>query len=139
MSIDIYSGYDGEEMSERKKLVKKLDIAFSKYIRARDYIKFNGMCPFCHTHPIEQCFHFFSRVSHATRWREDNAIGSCAGCNLTMEHSPAKFILWYQDHYGREKLEYLDALWHSSVKYSNFDLELMTKEFIDKFNNLPEK
>lgn len=69
---------------ERKKLVKKLDTAFSLYIRTRD--KF--ICQTCgKTRPevIIQCGHLFSRQSYSTRWDERNAFAQCASCNFYHE------------------------------------------------------
>ena len=120
----------------RKLLVKKLDAAFSQFIRA-EYIKnYGNVCPFCRKRPIEVCFHFLSRVSHSTRWREDNVIASCCACNMEMEYSPAGYLLWFIDNRGRDKLDFLQALWHTTVKFSNYELELLTDEYKNKLKSI---
>jgi len=121
---------------ERKKIVAKLDKVFSKYIRARDAIMYKGVCPFCHKRPIECCFHFMSRIAYATRWREDNAIGSCMSCNMQNEHEPTPFILWFIDHFGREKLDYLQALYHSVATYTDNELKLIIGEYKKRLDSL---
>lgn len=120
----------------RKLLVKKLDKAFSEYIRYKHIKEYGNICPFCKRNPIEHCFHFLSRISHSTRWREDNAIGSCSGCNFLNEHEPSSFITWFIDNRGRDKLEFLQGLWHESVKFSNYDLELMEQDFKKRLTDL---
>jgi len=122
----------------RKSLVKKLDTAFSQYIRAKHIKEHGDICPFCKRERIQHCFHFLSRISHSTRWLELNAIGSCAGCNMLMEYEPSSFITWFIDNRGRDKLDYLQRLWHGTVKYSNYDLELLTKDYQQKLESLNE-
>jgi hypothetical protein len=62
-------------------LVKKLDAAFSKFIRERDKGK---PCVTCGKpwEPTFQCGHFLSRRHMATRWHKENAHGQCPGCNM---------------------------------------------------------
>lgn len=126
-----------KKKTDRQKLVAALDKVFSLYIRQESKKKY-GKCPFCKTKPIEHCFHFLSRVSYATRWNELNAIGSCRACNMSMEYSPAPFLLWFIDNRGRDKLDYLQALWHSVAKFSNSDLETMIKYYEQKLEALNE-
>jgi hypothetical protein len=62
-------------------LKKKLDIAFSKYIRKRDEGK---PCITC-LKPWDknfQCGHLISRRHQSTKWDEYNANGQCPGCNM---------------------------------------------------------
>lgn len=69
----------------RKGLVKKADIAFSKYIVARD--KYCVTCPNIERNTLT-CGHLFTRVYYSTRWDEDNAFCTCNKCNLLHERDP---------------------------------------------------
>jgi hypothetical protein len=70
----------------RSKLVKKLDVIFSQYIRLK-YSDHHGMteCFTCgkrdHWKKM-QCGHFQSRKNYSTRWTEDNVRVQCVGCNM---------------------------------------------------------
>ena len=70
----------------RSKLVKKLDVIFSQYIRNK-YANKRGMVK-CFTCDREyevkniQNGHFQSRRSYATRWEEDNCRPQCLKCNM---------------------------------------------------------
>jgi len=70
----------------RSKLVKKLDVIFSQYIRLK-YSDKHGMteCFTCgkrdHWKKM-QCGHFQSRKNYSTRWHEDNVRVQCVGCNM---------------------------------------------------------
>ena len=70
----------------RSKIVKKLDIIFSQYIRLK-YADKRGMVK-CWTCGREyfwkniQNGHFQSRRSYATRWEEDNCRPQCLKCNM---------------------------------------------------------
>jgi len=70
----------------RSKLVKKLDVIYSKYIRLK-YSDENGMteCFTCgkrgHWKSF-QCGHFMSRKHYSTRWNENNTRVQCVGCNM---------------------------------------------------------
>jgi len=70
----------------RSKIVKKLDVIFSQYIRLK-YSDHHGMteCFTCgkrdHWKKM-QCGHFQSRKNYSTRWEEDNVRVQCVGCNM---------------------------------------------------------
>ena len=70
----------------RSKIVKKLDVIFSQYIRLK-YSDNRGMteCFTCgkrdHWKKM-QCGHFQSRKNYSTRWEEDNVRVQCLGCNM---------------------------------------------------------
>lgn len=102
----------------RKGLVKKLDEVFSEWIRIKTRRQFGPMCPFCGKKPIEQCFHFITRAKHIVRWDEDNAIGSCRGCNFYNEQNPAPFLNFYLNKFGSEAW---DRLFRKSNNIAKFD------------------
>ncbi len=70
----------------RSKIVKKLDVVFSQYIRLK-YSNNQGIseCFTCgkrdHWKNL-QCGHFMSRKNYSTRWDENNTRVQCVGCNM---------------------------------------------------------
>ena len=116
----------------RSGAVRYADKWFSLYIRELTRQKYH-VCPFCGG-PIEHCFHFFSRVNYATRWLINNAIGSCAGCNMLMEYSPYKFYKWYASHWGQDLLDEVDRLHHTIAKFTTAEII----EIGDKFKKMHE-
>lgn len=112
---------------KRSLFVKDTDNAMSVYIRLKT-LKEYGKCPFCGK-PIECNFHFITRSCYATRWDEDNCIGSCMGCNLKMEYDPSEFILWYIHKYGLDAYENLVRKSKTVVKFHDFDLIAMKERF----------
>lgn len=78
---------------ERKKLVKQLDILFSKYIRQRD-----GKCLRCGRTDTLQCAHIAGRRSLSGRWNDKNAITLCYTCHLRWSHqNPIEFSEWLKE------------------------------------------
>lgn len=74
----------------KTKVKKKLDVIFSKVIRARD-----KKCLKCGKRENLQCAHVSSRTHLAGRWNEMNAITLCTGCHLYWAHKePVEFSEW---------------------------------------------
>src|SRR5574340_441226 len=72
--------------SERKTLIKKLDVEFSKFIRERD-----KKCIVCGQEHI-YCHHIFSRRNLSVRWHPDNAASLCVYHHRFLAHGdPMKF------------------------------------------------
>lgn len=111
------------KLPSRKAIVRRLDTAFSKYIRARDYYS----CVTCDDakrgpRGRMQCGHVLSRVCYATRWDAHNAFCQCEGCNLTHEHNPFPLIAHAVKEYGWQALVSLDAKWRRPVSFTTFQL-----------------
>ena len=79
----------------RSKVVKKLDVVFSQYIRLSNADK-NGICTCVtcgkkyHWKQI-QAGHFMSRKHYSTRWIEDNVKPQCYGCNVMQQGQQYRF------------------------------------------------
>lgn len=116
-------------MSERKKLVGKLDRVFSKYIRQRD----NHRCVVC-GQPGSDCGHYFSRVAHSTRWNPLNAYCQCRSCNWIHERNPEPFRRYMLTIMSEADLFELEKLHHTTVKYSDSMLEEMIAYYRGKCN-----
>lgn len=115
-----------------KLLVKKLDKAFSLYIRKRDDLGGYFLCCSCGVRkPLEQADagHFINRKWMSTRWREDNVHSQCRSCNRFDEGNASGYALFMIQKYGKKHVEYLQMLKRETANYSDFDGEMMLKEF----------
>jgi len=124
-------------MSQTKKqLTAKLDKLFSKYIRQRDLIngKMFKCCSCGQLKPKEQADagHFINRRWMACRWREDNVHSQCRSCNRFDEGNAVGYTMFMIDKYGKEHVEYLQAIKNAGYKYSEFELQVLVDEYKDK-------
>ncbi len=114
----------------RSKLIKKLDLVFSKYIRLSSADK-NGMCTCVtcnnkyHWKDI-QAGHFMSRKHYSTRWDERNVRSQCVGCNVFKSGEQYKYSLFL----GSELANELYLKSKELVKFSSQDIQ----DMIDKYN-----
>ena len=114
-------------MSAYQKAKARLDDIFSRYIRARDILRYRGVCPLCRARPIEVCFHFFPRGFLYTRWHLDAACGACSWCNgeeQATRDTPAgeKFRILHCAIAGSVSRMDLEAHYRDSVKFSAAEL-----------------
>lgn len=88
--------------------------------------------------PYEQADagHFINRRFMATRWREDNVHAQCRYCNRFSEGAGSGYALFILRKYGEKKLEYLDAIKNTTVKWTDSELELLIKEYKDKVKSI---
>ena len=117
---------------ERKKLIKKLDDVFSKYIRARD----GGKCVLCGSDYILQAGHLITRRNYATRWDEDNVFAQCRSCNYTHVNHPEIYTSWYIGKYGAEAYQKLVAKSKLIVKFRDSDLEMLIEYYKNKLKEV---
>lgn len=113
----------------RSKLVKKLDVIFSKYIRNKNADKRGFVkCFTCdRKYPVKniQNGHFMSRKNYSTRWIEENCAPQCYGCNVMQQGKQYEFA----KRLGEETAERMYRLSKETVKYSNYDLEQMIEHY----------
>ena len=84
----------------RSKLVKKLDILFSQFVRVSNADK-NGYCT-CVTCGKKghwkdgsiQAGHFMSRKHYSTRWDIRNVKPQCVGCNMFKSGEQYKYSIY---------------------------------------------
>lgn len=118
--------------SPRQKTVKKLDVAFSKFIRKRDTDNGYGRCCSCDKLiPYENgdAGHFINRRWYGTRWREDNVHFQCIACNRFDEGNAAGYALFMLGKYGKTHVEFLKAMSHESAKFTVVEMELMIVDY----------
>jgi len=113
----------------RGKLVKKLDVVFSKYIRLSSADN-KGMCT-CVTCGKQyhwkniQAGHFMSRKHYSTRWDEKNVKPQCVGCNMFKSGEQYKYSLFL----GLELSNELYLKSKDIVKFSSQDLQDMINDY----------
>ena len=123
----------------KKQLTAKLDRIFSKYIRKRDSKgEFFRCCSCGQLKPIEQadCGHFINRRWMACRWREDNCHAQCRACNRFDEGNAVGYTMFMIEKYGKEHVEYLQAIKNAGYKYSDFELQTLIDEYKRKLKDL---
>jgi len=107
----------------RKRLIKLLDIAFSKKIRER------GSCEKCHGVQYLQCAHIYSRIKQITRWNPLNALCLCYNCHFNFAHKyPLDFAEWLKDYYGLLQYDLLRKMSKNTAKFTTDELESLLEE-----------
>lgn len=120
----------------RSKLVKKLDVIFSKYIRLRDADK-NGYCTCCtcsrkfHWKEI-QAGHFMSRKHYSTRWDERNVHSQCPRCNIFSQGEQYKYSIFLGDTVSNEL--YLKS--KEVTKFTSLELQEMIDHYTAEVKRL---
>ncbi len=113
----------------RSKLVKKLDVVFSKYIRLSSADN-RGMCT-CVTCGKQyhwkniQAGHFMSRKHYSTRWDERNVKPQCVGCNMFKGGEQYKYSIYL----GLELANDLYLQSNKIVKFSNGEIQSMIDRY----------
>jgi hypothetical protein len=108
--------------TERQKLVKRLDVAVSLYIRGRD-----GRCVLCQKTYQLTNGHIFTRKNYSTRWDiapDGNCHCQCRDCNFYHSHDDKyKYYRWYVGKFSQIQMDELYRRHHTVVKFKNFELE----------------
>lgn len=122
----------------RSKLVKKLDILFSQFVRVSSADK-NGYCT-CITCGKKghwkdggiQAGHFMSRKHYSTRWDIRNVKPQCVGCNMFKSGEQYKYSIYLGSELSNEL--YLQS--NKIVKFSNDDLQKMIDRYSTELKRL---
>ena len=116
----------------RSKLVKKLDVVFSQYIRLSNADN-NGFCT-CVTcknrfHWKEiQAGHFMSRKHYSIRWDERNVKPQCVACNVYRSGEQYKF----SQYLGNNLAEDLQKKSNLITKFTSDELQDMIDSYTAK-------
>lgn len=113
----------------KSKLIKKLDIIFSQYVRNK-YANKQGMvkCFTCdREYPVKniQNGHFMSRKHMSTRWQEENCRPQCYSCNIMKQGMQYE----YGKRLGKKTAEKMYMLSKEIVKFSVDDLQEMIEHY----------
>ena len=120
----------------RSKLVKKLDVVFSQYIRLSNADN-NGYCT-CITcnkkfHWKEiQAGHFMSRKHYSIRWDERNVKPQCVACNVYRAGEQYKYSLYLGNNLSKTLLEESREL----RKFTNIELEEIISDYNERVKKL---
>jgi hypothetical protein len=116
----------------RGAVVKKLDAAFSQYIRIKDARMGDATCVTCGvTKPWKelQNGHFYTRGRYPTRWDETNCHVQCMRCNVMLKGNYIPYTKYMIDRYGREYVDELERISLSTVKYPTPTLMEMLEHY----------
>lgn len=125
-----------------KAKVKTLDRWFSKFIRLRD--SKDGVFTCCSCGQIKpydkaDAGHFINRRWMAVRWNETNVHAQCSSCNRFDEGNAAGYAMFMIRKYGESHVDYLQGVKRDVAKYSDFELELMTKDYRQRVKDLTNR
>jgi hypothetical protein len=116
------------KQSERARAVKKLDEAFSKWVRRgerNDCFTCGKQYPSKHMH----AGHFIGRTPHATRWHDKNVHPQCYHCNIQLSGNNQVYEIKIDELYGSGTADDLLTLSKTTVKYTTAELKEMTAQY----------
>lgn len=126
----------GYQESQRKILIKKLDIVFSKLIRSAD------ACLYCGKTSAQaqlHCSHVYSRKNLATRWDEMNAKCLCSYHHRRWWHEqPAEAFQWLTEKWGEEHMAELKRRANSVWHWQDHELRELLASLTAKLSQLSE-
>ena len=127
-------------MSERKKLVARLDRIFSKYIRLRDadhagYVNC-WTCGKTKHYTKLDAGHFQTRAKYSTRWDKMNVKPQCKGCNMVNGGQQYMFGLNLDRAYGEGTAEEIVRRSNQTRKFSDEELKDMIRHYSQLVNKL---
>ena len=107
------------------KLVKKLDIVFSRWVRMSN-ADHRGFCECVTCGKKEhwkqiQAGHFMSRRHYSTRWDEDNVKPQCKACNVFNQGRQYEYSIYL----GKDLSDDLLAKSRQTIKFSAYDIQQM--------------
>ena len=122
----------------RSKLVKKLDVVFSQWVRLSN-ADHRGFCR-CVTCGKEghwktggiQAGHFISRKHYSTRWDERNVKPQCVACNVYKAGEQYQYSLYLGNKLSKE----LYKLSQQITKFTNIELEEMISDYSNRLKKL---
>lgn len=119
----------------RSTLMRNADEAFSVFIRTRDSQFYEGRafrCISCNrVLPIDQADngHYVNRQHMSLRFSELNCNAQCRHCNRFMEGNIQDYRKGLINKIGEQKVLLLEAQKHITNKISNFELDILAKEY----------
>lgn len=126
--------------TDRQKAIRKLDDAYSEYVRLRAADE-NGMvlCVTCnqghHWRDLD-CGHFVKRGNASVRWHQQNAHGQCRLCNSTIDGNEDTHAIAIDEMYGEGTAEKLRRMGREDEKFTVHELEGMCTELRKEIREL---
>lgn len=136
--------------SDLKKAHEKCWVAFSKYIRTRDCIRFRnsldeGICITCkREYPFKQlqAGHFIGGRTNVVLYDERIVYSQCSSCNVNPPYglggNYVEYFVFMEKEWGREKIDEFRLLKHQTVKYTPFELLALRDSFAERTRELKE-
>lgn len=120
-------------MTEKQKLIRKLDEIFSKYIRLRDMMSGRVFrCVSCgRVLPIEQadCGHYINRKHMATRFSEVNCNAQCRSCNRFDEGNMSGYRAGLVAKRGETMVTLLEAQRNEARKWEVWEMKAAIEHY----------
>lgn len=120
---------------------KKLEDAFSKFIRVRDAQPFTGIC-FCFTCGAPRhwkgldCGHGINRQYKGTKYDERNNHAQCKHCNGFHGGMRDVYKVKVDEKYGAGTWDELTVKARATVKWAQFEIDIMAKHYEDLANKI---
>ena len=114
------------KMTERKKLVKRLDEVTREIVLKRDFA-----CVTCGKTTNLQCGHLITRSRYGVRWDLQNCNAQCAGCNLRHEYQPEIYTRWFLKVFGEVAYQDLCNRAETQGKFTIDELESILMKLED--------
>jgi len=115
------------KLTERKRLERKLDKAFSIHIKWKD----KHECQKCGRTDLQgvsaQCSHVVPRRYRITRWDVDNALCLCPTCHRWWHSEPCESGAWFEEKWPERHARLMEQK-RITVKWSLDELEEMLEE-----------
>ena len=121
-------------MTDRKRIVSKLDVIVSKIVRLRD-----KHCVICGTTENLTNGHLFSRVNYSTRWNLLNCHCQCAGCNCRHEYDWEPYRKWFVREFGQAEYDELYHIHKQVTHFKTYELEEMYEELKNQLKLMEAK
>jgi hypothetical protein len=129
--------------SERSRLVEKLDVVFSEYVRLRDSDDFGQVrCITCSLPEFWRevdCGHYEDRDHMATRWDEKNCNGQCLECNRYNPVPKEHFAKCIDERHGPGTADKLEKMAKSTHQWEDHELKKMYEYFKFQVKALKEQ
>ena len=109
----------GAKKPLKSKIIKKLDVVFSEYIRRRYSVNGKSTCVTCgktDEWKKMQAGHFISRTKYATRWDEENVQVQCLKCNRFNQGEQYLFSLYLGADKAMELFNKSKTQWSASIE-----------------------
>lgn len=122
-----------------KSVIKRMDYIFKRYCRLRDTSNGVFRCCSCgqyKNYSLADGGHFINCRWMSTRWEETNVHAQCSSCNRFDEGNSAGYAMFMIKKYGQKHVDYLLALKNEPALWSDFELELLIKEYKTKVKAL---
>ena len=119
--------------SDWRRLCKKLDTIFSRFIRFRDrvegdYCRCISCGKFVHWKSLDNG-HFIGRRFYYLRWNEKNCNAQCKYCNHRLEGNKAQYAKGLDVKYGSGTADKLEIVKSQKRPYNNVEMEALIKHY----------